>query len=46
MDKDENIWFLDANVTPGMTDTSLLPQATQAHSSFEEIIEHIVQMKR
>ena len=46
MDEQENIWFLDANVTPGMTDTSLLPQATLAHSSFEEIIEHIVQIQR
>ncbi len=46
LDKEENIWFLDANVTPGMTDTSLLPQAAQAYSSFEEIIEHIAQIER
>ncbi len=46
MDEKENIWFFDANVTPGMTDTSLLPQAANAYSSFEEIIEHIVQIKR
>lgn len=30
VDQAQNIWFLEANVTPGMTETSLLPQAIQA----------------
>lgn len=30
VDANENIWFLEANVTPGMTETSLLPQAIAA----------------
>lgn len=30
VDADHNIWFLEANVTPGMTETSLLPQAVMA----------------
>ena len=30
VDGDQNIWFLEANVTPGMTETSLLPQAVMA----------------
>lgn len=34
-------WFIDANVTPGMTDTSLFPQAAQAAGSFAELIDHI-----
>lgn len=38
LDSDDNIWFLDANVTPGMTDTSLLPLAAKEHSSFTEIL--------
>lgn len=45
VDEQENIWFLDANVAPGMTDTSLFPQASQAHSSFAEIVDHIVQIR-
>ena len=30
VDQNQNIWFLEANVTPGMTETSLLPQAITA----------------
>ena len=30
VDDTGNCWFLEANVTPGMTETSLLPQAVQA----------------
>ena len=30
VDERENCWFLEANVTPGMTETSLLPQAILA----------------
>lgn len=30
VDENQTIWFLEANVTPGMTETSLLPQAIQA----------------
>ena len=30
VDENQSIWFLEANVTPGMTETSLLPQAVQA----------------
>lgn len=30
VDQDHNIWFLEANVTPGMTETSLFPQAILA----------------
>lgn len=30
VDENQDIWFLEANVTPGMTETSLLPQAVQA----------------
>jgi D-alanine-D-alanine ligase len=30
VDQDQNVWFLEANVTPGMTETSLFPQAVVA----------------
>ncbi len=30
VDEDGTPWFLEANVTPGMTETSLLPQAVIA----------------
>jgi D-alanine-D-alanine ligase len=30
VDHDQNVWFLEANVTPGMTETSLFPQAVVA----------------
>lgn len=33
VDEQGNPWFLEANVTPGMTETSLLPQAVAASGS-------------
>jgi D-alanine-D-alanine ligase len=30
VDQDQNVWFLEANATPGMTETSLFPQAVIA----------------
>ena len=42
-DEDGNFWFIDANVSPGMTDTSLFPQAAEATGSFDEICALIVQ---
>lgn len=35
-------WFIDANVMPGMTDTSLLPQAADAEDSFAALCCRIV----
>jgi D-alanine-D-alanine ligase len=43
MDGDGRPWLLEVNVSPGMTDTSLLPMAAQAAgSSFEELCERVV----
>ena len=42
-DEDGNFWFIDANVSPGMTDTSLFPQAAEATGSFDEICASIVE---
>lgn len=40
---DEGVcWFIDANVMPGMTDTSLFPQAADAASSFTDVCCRIV----
>jgi len=33
VDESGKIWFLEANVTPGMTETSLLPQAVIARGN-------------
>ncbi len=41
VDEDGQPWFIDANVVPGMTDTSLLPLAAEADSSFEELLNQI-----
>lgn len=30
VDQDQNVWFLEANASPGMTETSLFPQAVVA----------------
>jgi D-alanine-D-alanine ligase len=30
IDSDDRPWFLEANVSPGMTETSLLPMAVEA----------------
>ena len=39
VDKDGNRWFLEANTTPGMTATSLVPKAAKAHGwSFDELV--------
>ncbi|WP_043534725.1 D-alanine--D-alanine ligase family protein [Actinomyces polynesiensis] len=36
------IWFIDANVAPGMTDTSLFPQAAEADGSFADVCARLV----
>lgn len=36
------VWFIDANVAPGMTDTSLFPQAADAQDSFSAVCDRIV----
>lgn len=41
LDKDGQAWFIDANVMPGMTDTSLLPLAASKDKGFEEVIDLI-----
>lgn len=35
-------WFIDANVVPGMTDTSLLPQAADAAGSFIDLCAEVI----
>ena len=43
MDKDENIYCLEANTLPGMTPTSLLPQeAAVVGMNFEDLCEHLI----
>lgn len=44
VDREGTCWFIDANVAPGMTDTSLLPQAANAlnDSSFAHLCADIV----
>ena len=42
VDDNGSFWFIDANVSPGMTDTSLFPQAAEATGSFDEICAAIV----
>ena len=37
LDDDGTPWFIDVNVIPGMTETSLLPIAAKAESSLEEL---------
>ena len=45
MDGDGRPWLLEVNVSPGMTDTSLLPMAAQAAgSSFEDLCERVVEL--
>ena len=41
VDGDGNPWFIDANVVPGMTDTSLWPLAAEADTGFGKLIEII-----
>ena len=43
LDHEENLWFLEMNTLPGMTDTSLAPMAAKAAGfSFNELIDRIV----
>jgi len=43
VDTDGNRWFLEANTTPGMTETSLVPKAAAAIGwSFDELVKHIL----
>ena len=42
LDKDEKVWCLEANILPGMTPTSLLPQeAAAAGIEYDELCERI-----
>jgi D-alanine-D-alanine ligase len=42
---DEGPWLLEANAIPGLTDTSLLPQAAEAAGlSFEQLVERILEL--
>ncbi len=44
VDKDDNIYFLEVNVLPGMTPTSLVPQEAEAVGiSYEDLCEKIVE---
>jgi D-alanine-D-alanine ligase len=43
LDHENNLWFLEMNTLPGMTDTSLAPMAAKAAGfSFNELIDRIV----
>lgn len=42
LDDDATVWFIDANVAPGMTDTSLFPQAADAADSFAQVCDDVV----
>jgi len=43
LDHEDNLWFLEMNTLPGMTDTSLAPMAAKAAGfSFNELIDSIV----
>lgn len=45
VDGDGRPWIVDVNVSPGMTDTSLLPMAAQAAGiGFEELCERIIRL--
>ena len=45
LDKDNNMYCLEANTLPGMTPTSLLPQEAKAIGmSFEELCEKIIEI--
>jgi D-alanine-D-alanine ligase len=42
---DDGPWLLEANAIPGLTDTSLLPQAAEAAGlSFEQLVEKILEL--
>ena len=43
IDADEQVWVLEINAIPGMTDTSLLPKAAMAAGlSFDDVIERVL----
>ena len=42
LDDEGTVWFIDANVAPGMTDTSLFPQSAQAQGSFARTCDALV----
>jgi D-alanine-D-alanine ligase len=45
VDADGRPWIVDVNVSPGMTDTSLLPMAAQAAGiTFEELCERVLRL--
>ena len=45
LDGDGDLWVLEANSVPGMTDTSLLPQAAEAAGiSFEQLCEQMLRL--
>lgn len=43
VDDEGTAWFIDANVSPGMTDTSLFPLAADEYSSFQDVLEDVAQ---
>jgi len=43
LDHEDNLWFLEMNTLPGMTDTSLAPMAAKAAGfSFNDLIDRII----
>jgi D-alanine-D-alanine ligase len=45
IDGDGRPWVIDVNVSPGMTDTSLLPMAAQAAGiGFEELCDRVLRL--
>lgn len=45
LDSDNNPWFIDANVIPGMTDTSLWPLAAEAAEGFSNLVSRMATQK-
>jgi D-alanine-D-alanine ligase len=42
-EEEDELWVLEANVVPGMTETSLLPQAADAAGiGFDELIAQVL----
>jgi D-alanine-D-alanine ligase len=45
LDGDGELWVLEANTVPGLTDTSLLPQAAEAAGiGFDELVERLLEL--
>ena len=43
LDEDGGLWVLETNVVPGLTETSLLPQAADAAGiAFEELVTRVL----